>query len=163
MPPTGPLVGWHHRDSGAFIGKEKRVPGRRDQGAFILRWPAALQAGTTYKNPVSTLDLYETFQKPGRKRTSGPGRWCRPDADTSPAKEAPLIPFLAGRTTAPVMRRRGLGFIRLFRNQALTLQSGRDIAKAGHQQGPEKASEMLLRVEGWKKDIRHRQPGAYIT
>ena len=47
---AGPLNG--HK--GQFLEGGIREP-------FILRWPAKLKAGQTYRQPVSTMDLYPTF------------------------------------------------------------------------------------------------------
>ena len=47
---AGPLNGWKAK----FLEGGIREP-------FLLRWPAKLKAGATYRQPVSTMDLYPTF------------------------------------------------------------------------------------------------------
>lgn len=47
---AGPLRG----QKGQFLEGGIRVP-------FLLRWPGRLKAGTEFKHPVSTMDLYPTF------------------------------------------------------------------------------------------------------
>lgn len=160
---------WPAEWDSTIVGSAGPLSGRKAQFReggirvpFILRWPAALQAGATYKNPVSTLDLYETF----RNLANGP------QAQTDGAD---LMPYLTGKkkgepypalfwqggATAPVYARSGAwklvapvqsGMPQLY-NLDRDIAEKRDISR----ENPGKVAEMLLQVESWKKDIKASQ------
>lgn len=75
MGSTGPLNGYKGQNWEGGI----RVP-------FILRWPARLEAGSVYRKPVSTLDLYPTFCAAAGATVPGTTRLDGVD----------LLPFLVG-------------------------------------------------------------------
>lgn len=86
-----PAFNWPPDWDSTIVGSAAPFSGRKAQFLeggiripFIMRWPAVIKPGQTYRKPVSTLDLYETF------RVQAKGPVIQTDGVN-------LVPFLTGK------------------------------------------------------------------
>lgn len=160
-----PAFNWPPDWDSTIVGSTAPFSGRKAQFLeggiripFIMRWPAVVKPGDTYKKPVSTLDLYETL------RVQANGAITQTDGVN-------LVPFFAreikgdphrilfwqGGRAAPVYARMGDWKIMIPSDQSRTqlFNLARDTGENQNvaDEHPDVTGTMSELVSRWKREV----------